>query len=144
MITLMYKLILMNSTNLISAIGAIATALMALAALVTIIISLKQNRKNKELQINTFKYQQDMAWLNELRKAFVNFMACVNPNDMIVLRNMIKVGDVSGAKNFSVKLKNNFYTTKSQISALLEGRNYTPRQMLFVEKLIMHIICIRY
>lgn len=125
----------MNSTNLISATGAIATALMALAALVTIIISLKQNRKNKELQINTFKYQQDMAWLNELRKAFVNFMACVNPNDMIVLRNMIKVGDVSGAKNFSVKLKNNFYTTKSQISALLEGRNYTPRQMLFVEKI---------
>lgn len=68
MITLMYKLILMNSTNLISVIGAIATALMALAALVTIIISLKQNRKNKELQINTFKYQQDMAWLNELKK----------------------------------------------------------------------------
>ena len=58
----------MNSTNLISVIGAIATALMALAALVTIIISLKQNRKNKELQINTFKYQQDMAWLNELKK----------------------------------------------------------------------------
>lgn len=60
--------------NIIEIIGAIATALMALAALVTIIISLKLNRKNKELQINTFKYQQDMAWLNELRKAFVNFM----------------------------------------------------------------------
>lgn len=69
-----YKNFYMYFDNIIEIIGAIATALMALAALVTIIISLKLNRKNKELQINTFKYQQDMAWLNELRKAFVNFM----------------------------------------------------------------------
>lgn len=71
-------------------VGAIISAGVAFAILA---IQYKQNRKenkkNRDLQINILKYQQEMQWFNELKIKSIEYYNAFDQNDIIKLCNLI-------------------------------------------------------
>ena len=49
----------------------------------------KENKKNRNLQINILKYQQEMQWLNELKSKCIDYYNVFDQNDIINLCNLI-------------------------------------------------------
>lgn len=49
----------------------------------------KENKKNRDLQINILKYQQEMQWFNELKSKCIDYYNAFDQNDVINLCNLI-------------------------------------------------------
>lgn len=49
----------------------------------------KENKKNRDLQINILKYQQEMQWFNELKSKCIDYYNTFDQNDVINLCNLI-------------------------------------------------------
>lgn len=43
----------------------------------------RENKRNRELQLNILKHQQEMQWLNMFRKASVDYVSSYNYNDLV-------------------------------------------------------------
>lgn len=70
-----------------------------LAALVPFIILFiqrednhKENKQNRQLQVNVLKYQQEMQWLNENKDILIDFALTLSKDDLIELSNKIGEG----------------------------------------------------
>lgn len=70
-----------------------------LAALVSFIILFiqrednhKENKQNRQLQINVLKYQQEMQWLNENKNILLDFVLLLHKNDLIQLMKRMSEG----------------------------------------------------
>lgn len=60
------------------AIGAIATAVMAYQTYKGMKANADDNKKNRDLMKNSFSYQQEMRWLENVRKASVDSLASIS------------------------------------------------------------------
>lgn len=47
------------------------------------------NEKNRQLQINVLKYQQQMQWLNSFRETSAQYIQIYNANDLIAIANIL-------------------------------------------------------
>lgn len=70
-----------------------------LAALVPFIILFiqrednhKENERNRHLQVDVLKYQQEMQWLNEKKDILIDFALALSKDDLIGLSNKIGEG----------------------------------------------------
>lgn len=70
-----------------------------LAALVSFIILFvqrednhKENKQNRQLQVDVLKYQQEMQWLNDKKDILIDFALALSKDDLIGLSNKIGEG----------------------------------------------------
>ena len=59
-----------------------------------------ENKRNRQLQINVLKYQQEMQWLNENREILVDLAFAVNVNDLRNIQN-----DMAQSKDVRAQIK---------------------------------------
>lgn len=50
----------------------------------------RENKRNRELQLNILKHQQEMQWLNMFRKASVDYVSSYNYNDLVHSINIMR------------------------------------------------------
>ena len=82
----------------------IAAIIPALGAFIILFIQRednhKENERNRQLQINVLKYQQEMQWLSEKREILVDLALSVNVNDLRNLQN-----DMARSKDVRAQIK---------------------------------------
>ena len=51
-----------------------------------------ENERNRQLQVDVLKYQQEMQWLNEKKNIYIDFALSLSKNNLIELANKMGVG----------------------------------------------------